>query len=300
MLGPAGNGVDDLQGHWRGDCRRYSTVMNRPAASPASRSDRLAIGEHLRDWRQRRRMSQMDLALDAGVSTRHLSFVETGRAAPSRDMILKLAECLDIPLRERNVLLVAGGFAPVFPERGLDHPAVAAARRAIDIVLAGHEPYPAVALDRHWNLVAHNRAIAPLIEGCDPTLLAPPVNMLRLALHPKGIAPRIDNLAEVRTHLIARLRRQFEVSADAGLQALLAEVTAYPVPLAHPHPRKDREADALFIPVRLRSSAGRLTLISATTLFGTPVDVTLSELAIETFLPADAETAERLRRLSGG
>lgn len=273
--------------------------MTQTVSPRVPRPDRRTIGEHLRDWRQRRRLSQMDLALDAEVSTRHLSFVETGRAAPSRDMILKLAECLDIPLRERNVLLVAGGFAPVFPERSLDDPAVAAARRAIDIVLAGHEPYPAVALDRHWNLVAHNRAIAPFLEGCDPALLAAPVNMLRLALHPKGIAPRIDNPAEVRAHLIARLRRQIEVSADATLQALLEEVLGYPVPFAPPHPARGREAEELFIPVRLRSSAGPLTLISATTMFGTPVDVTLSELAIETFLPADAETAERLRTLAG-
>ncbi|WP_439572231.1 helix-turn-helix domain-containing protein [Phreatobacter sp.] len=264
-----------------------------------SRSARPSIGDHLRDWRQRRRMSQMDLALDAEVSTRHLSFVETGRAAPSREMILKLAERLDIPLRERNVLLVAGGFAPVFPERSLDDPAVVAARRAIDIVLAGHEPYPAVALDRHWTLMAHNRAITPFLEGCDAALLAPPVNMLRLALHPKGIAPRIDNPAEVRAHLTARLRRQIEVSADPVLAALLAEILSYPVPFAPPHPGRGREAEDLFVPVRLRSSAGPLTLISATTMFGTPVDVTLAELAIETFLPADAETAERLRAMMG-
>lgn len=263
---------------------------------PSTRS----VGDLLRDWRQRRRLSQMDLALDARVSTRHLSFVETGRAAPSRDMILKLAECLDIPLRERNVLLVAGGFAPVFPERRLDDPSVSAARRAIDIVLAGHEPYPAVALDRHWNLVAHNRALAALLEGCAPELLTAPINMGRLSLHPAGIAPRIVNLGEVRAHMLARLRRQIDLTADPQLEALHGELTTYPVPLAQPHPRKGREADELFVPVRLATSAGPLTLVSATTLFGTPVDVTLSELAIETFLPGDAETAERLRKLAAG
>lgn len=263
--------------------------------SPAPR----AVGEYLRDWRQRRRLSQMDLALDAGVSTRHLSFLETGRAAPSREMILKLAERLEIPLRERNLLLVAGGFAPVFPERRLDDPDVAAARRAVDLVLAGHEPYPAVALDRHWTIVAHNRAIGPFLEGSAPELLTGPINMIRLSLHPQGIAPRIVNLGEVRAHVLARLRRQIELTADPVLDALLAEVSAYPVPFSQPHPKKGQEAGELFIPVRLQTEAGLLTLITTTTVFGTPVDVTLAELAIEAFLPADAETAERLRAMAG-
>jgi transcriptional regulator with XRE-family HTH domain len=263
-------------------------------AAPAART----IGDHLRDWRQRRRMSQLDLAMEAEISTRHLSFVETGRASPSREMILHLAERLDIPLRERNVLLVAAGFAPVFPERRLDDPSIASARQAIDIVLAGHEPYPAIALDRHWNLVAHNRAIAPFLEGCAAELLSPPVNMLRLSLNPKGVAPRIDNLGEVRGHLLARLRRQIEITADPVLQDLLSEVSSYPVPFSHPHPKKGQEAAELFVPVRLKTSAGLLTLISATTVFGTPIDVTLAELAIETFLPGNAETAEALRRMA--
>ncbi len=265
-----------------------------PAARPASRT----VGELLRDWRQRRRLSQMELALDAEISTRHLSFVETGRAAPSREMVLHLAESLDIPLRDRNLLLVAAGFAPVFPERRLDDPGLEAARRAVDLVLAGHEPYPAVALDRHWSIVAHNRAIAPFLEGCAPELLMPPINMVRLSLHPQGIAPRIENLGEVRAHVLARLRRQIELTADLVLAALLAEASAWPVPFSQPHPRKGQEAAELFIPVRLRTSAGLLTLISATTVFGTPVDVTLAELAIETFLPADAETADRLRAMA--
>jgi hypothetical protein len=213
-------------------------------------------------------------------------------------MILHLAERLDIPLRERNVLLVAAGFAPVFPERRLDDPSIASARQAIDIVLAGHEPYPAIALDRHWNLVAHNQAIAPFLEGCAAELLSPPVNMLRLSLNPKGIAPRIDNLGEVRGHLLARLRRQIEITADPVLQDLLSEVSSYPVPFSHPHPKKGQEAAELFVPVRLKTSAGLLTLISATTVFGTPIDVTLAELAIETFLPGNAETAEALRRMA--
>ena len=268
-------------------------------SAAASSTVRRTVGDHLRDWRQRRRLSQMDLALDAEVSTRHLSFVETGRAAPSRDMILKLAERLDIPLRERNVLLVAGGFAPVFPERRLDDPGVAAARQAVDLVLAGHEPYPAVALDRHWSIVAHNRAIGPFLEGCAPELLEAPINMVRLSLHPRGIAPRIVNLGEVRAHVLARLRRQIELTADPVLAALLAEVSAWPVPFSQPHPKKGQEAGELFIPVKLQTAAGLLTLITTTTVFGTPVDVTLAELAIETFLPADAETAERLRAMAG-
>jgi len=266
------------------------------ATRPASRT----IGDLLRDWRQRRRLSQMDLALEAEISTRHLSFVETGRATPSREMVLRLAESLDIPLRERNAMLVAAGFAPMFPERNLDDPSLAAARRAIDLVLAGHEPYPALALDRHWTIVAHNRAIAPFLEGCAADLLTPPINMVRLSLHPQGIAPRIDNLGEVRAHVVARLRRQIELTADPVLESLLEEISAWPVPFSQPHPRKGQEAEQLFIPVRLRTAAGPLTLISATTVFGTPVDVTLAELAIETFLPADAETAERLRTMMAG
>jgi transcriptional regulator with XRE-family HTH domain len=145
-----------------------------------------SIGDHLREWRQRRRLSQMDLALDAEISTRHLSFLETGRARPSRDMVLRLAERLEVPLRERNVLLLAAGFAPVFGERRLDDPALAPARAAVDLVLKGHEPYPAVAIDRHWTLVAANAAIPPLLAGVDPGLLEPPVNVLRLSLHPTG------------------------------------------------------------------------------------------------------------------
>src|SRR6185436_13787809 len=168
------------------------------------------IGDHLREWRQRRRLSQLDLALEADISARHLSFLETGRAQPSRDMVLHLAERLEVPLRERNLLLVAAGFAPVFPERPLADRALQPARKAVELVLAGHEPYPALAVDRHWTLVAANKAVAPLLAGVDATLLKPPVNVLRLSLHPKGLARRIANLAEWRAHLLARLRRQIE------------------------------------------------------------------------------------------
>ena len=175
----------------------------------------LTIGNHLREWRQRRRLSQLDLALEAEISTKHLSFLETGRAQPSRDMVLKLAEQLDVPLRERNVLLVSAGYAPVFPQRSLQDPALQAARKAVDLVLKGHEPYPALAVDRHWTLVAHNAAVPALLAGAAARLLQPPVNVLRLSLHPQGLAPRIENLAEWRAHLLARLRQQIDVTADA-------------------------------------------------------------------------------------
>ena len=191
------------------------------------------VGDLLREWRQRRRMSQLDLASEAEISTRHLSFLETGRALPSRDMVLHLAEQLEVPLRERNILLVAAGFAPVFAERPLADPALQAARKAVDLVLAGHEPYPALAVDRHWTLVAANGAVGRLIAGADAPLLQPPVNVLRLSLHPKGLAPRIANLPEWRAHLLARLHRQIEVSADPVLAELMRELAAYPVPSQH-------------------------------------------------------------------
>src|SRR5687768_12776775 len=182
------------------------------------------IGHLLREWRQRRRLSQLDFATEAEISSKHLSFLETGRSQPSRDMLLKLAELLDVPLRERNTLLIAAGFAPMFTERSLDDPALRAAREAVDLVLKGHEPYPALAIDRHWTMLAANRAVAPMLIGIPNALLQPPVNVLRLSLHPEGLAPRIVNLAQWRTHLLARLRRQIDVSADPALVALHDEL----------------------------------------------------------------------------
>jgi transcriptional regulator with XRE-family HTH domain len=249
-------------------------------------------GPLLREWRQRRRLSQLDLANDAEVSARHLSFVETGRSQPSRDMVLHLAERLDIPLRERNQLLIAAGYAPLFPQRALDDPALDSARKAVDLVLAGHEPYPAIAIDRHWTLVAANRAIAPFLAAEDATLLEPPINVLRLSLHPKGLAPRIANLAEWRAHLLDRLRRQVDVSGDATLLALLDELRAYPAPAATFTHRRDLGGVA--IPLEFITPHGVLSFISTTTIFGTPIDVTLSELAIEAFFPANAETSRAL------
>ena len=252
------------------------------------------IGERLRDWRQRRRLSQMDLALDAEISTRHLSFLETGRSTPSRDMVLRLAEQLDVPLRDRNAMLLAAGYAPVFSDRPLDHSALAPARLAIDALLKAHEPFPALAIDRHWNLIAANGAVAPLLQGAAPWLLEAPVNVLRLSLHPEGIAPRIDNLAEWRQHLLHRLRHQFEATGDAGIATLIDELAAYP----HPPERRGEASDAsaIAVPLRLKTPDGVLSFISATMVFGTPLDVTMSELAIETFLPADEATATALRK----
>ena len=257
-----------------------------------------AVGDHLRQWRQRRRLSQLDLALDAEISTRHLSFLETGRAQPSRDMVLRLAEHLEIPLRERNTILVSAGFAPVFPQRSLDDPALAAARKAVELILTGHEPHPALVVDRGWNLVSANRMIAPLLQGVDPELLAPPTNVLRLTLHPKGLAPRIANLHEWRAHLLDRLRREVELTADPRLSELLTELKAYPILDGQPPRRASDEYGGVATPFLMETPMGLLSFFSTTTVFGTPVDVTLSELTLETFFPADPQTAEALRQLA--
>jgi transcriptional regulator with XRE-family HTH domain len=267
--------------------------------SPMSVATR-PIGELLRAWRERRRMSQLALALAADVSSRHVSFIETGRSRPSREMVLRLAERLDVPLRERNRLLLAAGFAPAYPERDLDDPELARMRHAVDLVLTGHEPYPALAFDRHWNLVTSNRAVAPLLAGVAPDLLTPPVNVLRLSLDPTGLAPRIVNLPEWREHLLERLRRQADTTADPALDALLTELRSLPEPAAAKPTPPDQSfaAGGLVVPLRLRTADGVLSLLSTTTVFGAPLDVTLSELAIEAFYPADAATADRLRRMS--
>jgi transcriptional regulator with XRE-family HTH domain len=260
------------------------------------------VGELLRDWRQRRRLSQLDLALEADVSARHVSFLETGRSHPSREMLLRLADQFDLSLRDRNTLLVAGGYAPIFPERALDDPELRAARAAVDLVLAGHEPYPALAIDRYWNLVAANRAVAPLLAGAQPELLQPPVNVLRLSLHPDGLAPRIANLGQWRGHLLERLRHQIDVTADPALVALMAELRAYPVPPDDGEAERtiDQDVARMVVPLRLRTERGLLALFSTTTVFGTPIDVTLSELAIESFFPADRASADRLQELTAG
>lgn len=256
-------------------------------------------GTMIREWRERRRLSQLDLALEAGVSTRHLSFLETGRARPSRDMLLQIAEALSAPLRARNALLLAAGFAPAYRERPLDDPALSGVRAAIDRVLQGHEPFPALVVDRGWRMLAANRAVAPLLAGVAAHLLEPPVNVLRLSLHPEGLAPRIVNFAQWRSHILERLKRQVEATADAELAALAEALAVYPTP-TDAGAGDDLDLGGLAVPLQLRTeTAGVLAFFSTTTVFGTPLDITLSELALETFLPADARTAEALRSLAG-
>jgi transcriptional regulator with XRE-family HTH domain len=258
------------------------------------------VGDLLREWRQRRRLSQLDLACEADISTKHLSFLETGRSLPSRDMVLHLADRLEIPLRERNVLLISAGFAPVFPERALADPAFSAVRQAVDLVLAGHEPYPALAIDRHWTLIAANKAVGRLLRGVEPSLLQPPVNVLRLSLHPQGLAPRTANYAEWRAHLLDRLRCQIDLTADPVLMQLLSDLADYPAPAGTKTSRPTRDADhaGVAVPFQLVVDGAVLAFFSTTTIFGTPVDITLSELALESFFPADGATAQRLRRLA--
>lgn len=255
------------------------------------------LGEQLREWRTRRRMSQMDLALDIEISTRHLSFIETGRSKPSAAMLQRIADCLEVPHRARNALLLAAGYAPNYQERALDSPEMAGMRTIVEHVLKGHEPYPALAVDRHWNMIAANDAIAILVEQVSPELLAPPVNVLRLALHPDGLAPQIVNYAMWRAHILHRLDLQIEASADAGLMALRDEIAGYPGPandIGH------GVVSSIAVPLLLDTIAGRISFVSTVTIFGTPVDITLSELAIEAFFPADAESAALLQRLAGG
>jgi transcriptional regulator with XRE-family HTH domain len=250
------------------------------------------VGAMLREWRQRRRMTQMDLALEAEVSPRHLSFVETGRSQPSREMLMHLCEELEVPLRERNALLVSAGFAPLYRERLLQDAALEAARKAVELVLEAQKPFPAFALDRHWNMVASNGALPQLYEGVSAELLAAPVNALRLTLHPDGLAPRIANLAEWRAHLLSRLRRQVGLTADPKLVELLRDCSAYPVEGSFEDASLAQE---VLVPLRIRTAASVLSFFSTTTVFGSPVDVTLSELAIEAFFPADTATAAAVR-----
>jgi transcriptional regulator with XRE-family HTH domain len=256
------------------------------------------FGEHLRFWRQHRRMSQLDLAGEAEISTRHLSFVETGRSAPSREMVLRLAERLDVPLRERNALLVAAGYAPMYRERPLDDPALSVARDAVQLILKSHEPYPALAVDRHWNLLAANAMVPHLLANADPSLLQGKVNVLRLSLHPRGLARMIVNLGQWRHHLFERLRQQVQATGDPALVALQEELRGYPVPDDADATRLDGELLGVAMPLKMRTAVGVLSFISTTTVFGTPVDVTLQELALETFFPADAATAAALRELA--
>lgn len=258
-----------------------------PAAGPP------AVGTLLREWRERRRLSQLDLAIQADISARHLSFVETGRSRPTPAMILRLTEQLDVPLRERNALLLAGGYAPAYPQHGLDEPELASVRVALRQVLAGHLPYPAVIIDRWWDLLDSNAAIAALLDGCAPELLAPPVNVLRLSLHPRGMAPRIANLAQWRSHLLTQLSHRARTLGDDRLRDLHSELAGYPGGGEEPV-----SPAGVVLPLRYRLGDRELSLFSISAAVDTATDVTVEELSIEASYPADAATAELLRALA--
>ncbi|WP_327024551.1 helix-turn-helix domain-containing protein [Micromonospora sp. NBC_01739] len=254
----------------------------------------LSVGPALRRWREVRRLSQLELAARADISTRHLSFVETGRSRPSGEMVLRLAEHLDLPLRERNRLLLAAGYAPAYPQTALTAPRMAPARAAVRQVLAGHEPYPAVVVDRSWQMVDANQSLTIFTDLVAPDLLAPPVNVLRVSLHPDGLAPHIANLRQWRGHLLARLARQVELTGDAELVALDGELRGYPGGGPEPDVELPGPGD-IVVPLRLRYDGGELAFLSTIATFGTPLDVTLAELSIESFYPADERTASVLR-----
>ena len=249
------------------------------------------VGQLLREWRDRRRISQLDLAISADISTRHLSFVETCRSRPSRDMFLRLGEHLDVPLRERNRLLLAAGYAPAYTENALPDPQMSAVRQAVRQLLAGHEPYPAAVVDRNWDLVDANAGVGLFVAGIAPELTA---NVLRATLHPEGMAPHIRNLGEWRAHLLGRLRRQVGQTADAGLAELLDELRGYPCDQPVPEVEVPGPGD-IFVPLRFRHDGTDLTFFSTVATFGTPLDVTVAELMIESFFPADPATAAYLR-----
>jgi transcriptional regulator with XRE-family HTH domain len=259
-------------------------------------SGTVSVGPLLRGWRQRRRLSQLDVSARAAISTRHLSFLETGRARPSREMVLHLAEELDVPLRERNTLLVAAGYAPVYRETPLEGDDMTAVRETLQQLLAGHEPNPALVVDRQWNLVLANRAVGLLLTGVPAALLEPPVNVLRVSLHPAGLASRITNFEEWSGHLLGRLGREVTATGDPALAALYDELAAFPgVSGREPHVPHGDGASRLMVTLRLKTPLGDLTFFSTVATFGTAVDITLAELSIETFFPADPATATALR-----
>jgi transcriptional regulator with XRE-family HTH domain len=255
-----------------------------PAASP--------VGQLLRQWRERRRLSQLDLSIHAQISARHLSFVETGRSRPTAEMILRLSEQLEVPLRERNALLLAGGYAPAYPEHSFDEPELANVRVALRQILAGHEPYPALIVNRWWEMLDGNAAVALLTDGCAPGLLVPPVNALRASLHPDGMAPRIANLPEWRAHILERLARQVHTTRDPRLAELHAELLAYPGGVAERPALTD-----VAVPLRVRHGDCELSFFSMTAVVGAPRDITVAEVAIESFYPADPETADALHAI---
>jgi len=272
-----------------------TTVASGAAAlSPASSEP--GIGPLLRGWRERRRVSQLELALRADSSARHISFIETGRSRPSEEMVLRLAEHLDVPVRERNALLLAAGYAPHYPETPLDDPSMQALRAGVERLIQGYDPYPAVVVDAMYNVVAANRGITMLLDGIPDQLLAPPLNVMRLTLHPQGLAPRIQNLREWRDHLLAQMDRQIALQRSSALRALYEEVAAYPVP--DRSEAEPCESVAYFaLPLQIEHEGQVLSFVSSISTFNTPMDVTVAELAIETFLPADPATVKYLQSL---
>ncbi|MER5376633.1 helix-turn-helix transcriptional regulator [Streptomyces sp. NPDC002553] len=276
--------------------------MTAVASEPAQ-----AVGPLLRAWRERRRVSQLELALRADSSARHISFIETGRSRPSEEMVLRLAEHLDVPVRERNSLLLAAGYAPRYRETPLDDPALDALRTGMERLIRGYEPYPALVVDAMYNVLAANRGITLLLDGLPESLLTPPLNAMRLTLHPEGLAPRIRNLPEWRGHLLAQMERDIALHRSAPLRALYEEVAAYPAPKTGPGAGAGAEAGSggegdepvpyFALPLLIEHEGRTLSFISSISTFNTPMDVTVAELAIETLLPADPATVKYLQSL---
>ncbi|MFD7401723.1 helix-turn-helix domain-containing protein [Streptomyces sp. NPDC059866] len=264
-----------------------------PAAAPAGQG----VGALLRAWREQRRVSQLELALQAGSSARHISFIETGRSRPSEEMVLRLAEHLEVPVRERNALLLAAGYAPRYPHTPLDDPALAALREGMERLIQGYEPYPALVVDATYNVVAANRGITMLLDGLPEALLTQPLNAMRLTLHPEGLAPRIRNFREWRGHLLVQMERQIALQRSAPLRELYEEVAAYPVPESATDAEPAEPVPYFALPMQIEHAGRTLSFISSISTFNTPLDVTVAELAIETLLPADPATVKYLQSL---
>jgi transcriptional regulator with XRE-family HTH domain len=277
------------------DDGRAEAIPSMTVRAPASRP----IGELLRGWRHRRRFSQLQLAVASGVSARHVSFVECGRSHPSREMILHLAASLDVPLRERNALLLAAGFSPAYAESSLDAPLMAPIRAALDQLLSAHDPFPAVVVDRYWNLVLANAGVLTLVEGIDDRFLKPPINVMRATLHPAGLAPHIENFGEYSRHLLHRLRRQIFLTGDPELEALFGEMVTYPGVQVREDEDAQLDPTEIVLPIRLRSGARILSFFTMISTFGTALDLTLADLALESFFPADDLTNRVLREGRG-
>lgn len=271
------------------------TIVPSGATAPPTAPTDKGIGPLLRGWREQRRVSQLELALRAGSSARHISFIETGRSRPSEEMVLRLAEHLDIPVRDRNALLLAAGYAPHYPETPLDDPSMDALREGMERLIQGYEPYPAVVVDATYHVLAANRGIIMLLEGVPESLLTPPLNAMRLTLHPEGLAPRIRNLRAWRDHLLAQMDRQIALRRSQPLRALYEEVAAYPVPDPTEEDEPIDPVPYFALPMQIEHEGRILSFISSISTFNTPMDVTVAELAIETFLPADPATAKYLQ-----